>query len=215
MAFTQSESEATTAATDALLGVVCLAAAGVVLTTGTPFTWARALWTWAFTLLAGASLLGAVAHGLQMSAARRAALWQPLYLSLGLAVALVAVGAVHDWRGVAAARSLLPWALGAAALFLVAASAAGGAFVIFIVYEAAALVTALVIHGLLVVRGTPPGAPALALGVAISLAAAGVQVSGARVRLVWQFDHNGLFHLAQIPGVVALALGVRANLLGT
>lgn len=214
MAFTQSESEATTAVTDALLGVVCLAAAVVAMTTATSATWARALWTAAFTLLACGSLLGAVAHGVRMSDARRAALWQPLYLSLGLAVALVAVGAVHDWRGVGAARTVLPWALGAAALFLGAALLAGGRFVIFIAYEAVALLTALAIYLLLTVRGSTPGAAAMALGVAVSLAAAAVQVSRVRVRLVWQFDHNGLFHLTQMAGIVALALGVRANLLG-
>lgn len=214
MVLTESETEATTAATDALLGLVCLAAAAVVSSTATTATWSRALWTGAFVLLGCGSWLGALAHGLQMREARRTALWVPLYLTLGLAVALVGVGAVHDWRGEAAARLVLPWAVTAAALFLGATFAAGGKFVIFIAYEAVVLIAAFVIHGGLAVRGTPSGAPLLALGLALSLAAAVVQTTGWRMRVVWLFDHNGLFHLVQTPAMVALAAGVHANLLG-
>lgn len=214
MVFTPSETEATTAATDALLGLVCLAAAAVVWSTATTATWSRALWTSAFVLLGCGSLLGAVAHGLQLPDARRAALWVPLYLSLGLAVALVGVGAVHDWRGVASAARVLPWALAAGALFLGATYAAGGKFVFFIAYEAVVLVGACVIYGGLAMRGAPAGAAALAFGLALSLAAAVVQMTAWRLRVVWLFDHNGLFHLLQTPAMVALAAGVRANLLG-
>jgi hypothetical protein len=52
----------------------------------------------------------------------------------------------------------------------------------------------------------------MAAGVALSLAAAAVQVSPLSLRLGVRFDHNGLFHLIQIAGVVLLAAGVRQSL---
>ena len=54
----------------------------------------------------------------------------------------------------------------------------------------------------------------MAAGVLVTLIAAGVQASGAvSVTLIWQFDHNGLFHLIQMVGVVLLVAGLRAALL--
>ena len=48
-------------------------------------------------------VFGAVAHGLALTDAARSALWHPLHLALGLAVALFFVGGVYDLRGTAAA----------------------------------------------------------------------------------------------------------------
>jgi hypothetical protein len=84
--------ELTTAATDAALGALCLwivwwlsdARAG----------WAQAIWMAVFALMAVASILGAVAHGLELSDRARWRLWQPLYLSLGLMIALLVVAVV-------------------------------------------------------------------------------------------------------------------------
>lgn len=60
----------------------------------------------------------------------------------------------------------------------------------------------------------------VALGAAMALFVVGavndwrgagvVQASGVGpVRLVWTFDHNGLFHLVQLAGLTLLALGLR------
>ena len=207
--FNRSETELTTAATDALLGPVCLAAAFQLVATPTPAAWKRGLWVGVFGLLSCGSWLGALAHGLEWSDATRAALWRPLYLSLGLAVALMFVGAVHDWWGEAASRQLLPWALGAGVLFFALTQILGGAFVLFLVYEGAATGVALD-H----LRGTRhhrwmPGAGAIAAGIALSLLAAAVQASDLGVRVIVRFDHNALFHVVQIASVIVLASGLR------
>ena len=52
-------------------------------------------------------MLGVVTHGLVLPDATRDLLWQPLYLSLGVTMALFVVGAVRDWRGDAAGRRML------------------------------------------------------------------------------------------------------------
>jgi hypothetical protein len=107
--FNSSITELTTAATDAAIALV---AAGCVLALNRH----RArdprrvqIWTWVFGLLVLASVLGALAHGLDLSATVRAWLWQPLYLTLGLIVAMFVVAALYDFRGEQAARrALLP-----------------------------------------------------------------------------------------------------------
>jgi hypothetical protein len=210
--FAQSETELTTAATDALLGVFCLALALQLASTPVQNFWKRNVWIAVLGLMSCGSLLGAITHGLALSEGTRTAIWKPLYLSLGLAVALLVVAAAYDWWGEATARRLLPWALGAGFAFFAATQLLGGAFLLFIVYEAAATLTALAIYGLLAAGGRLPGATAIALGIAISLIAAAVQVSSLSLRLVVRFDHNGLFHLIQMAGIAAIAVGVRASL---
>jgi hypothetical protein len=56
------------------------------------------------------------------------------------------------------------------------------------------------------------GAGTVAAGITLSIAAAGVQASSLGLTVVVPFDHNGLFHLVQIVGVVVTARGVRAGL---
>jgi hypothetical protein len=214
--FNQSETELTTAVTDALLGAVCLFEAVQLWITPSSAPWKRALWVSVFGLLSCGSWLGAVAHGLQWSDAARAAIWRPLYLSLGLAVAVMLVGAVYDWRGEMTARALLPWALGVGVLFFVATQLLSGAFVLFIVYEGVATCAALAIYATLLVAGGLPGSGAIGIGIALSLLAAAIQASDLSVRVVVRFDHNALFHLVQIAAVIALASGLRTGLrLGT
>ena len=85
--------EHTTAATDAVLALAALAA--IVVIRRTPASFGRSVWVAALAALLLASLLGAVAHGLRLSPALREFLWQPLYLSLGVTMALFVVGAVR------------------------------------------------------------------------------------------------------------------------
>ena len=65
--------------------------------------------------LAGA--LGAFVHGFDLDARTRELLWQPLYLTLGSALAFFSAGAIGDWRGDApgaarATRSCSRWRWG-------------------------------------------------------------------------------------------------------
>jgi hypothetical protein len=46
-------------------------------------------------------------------------------------------------------------------------------------------------------------------GIALSIIAAVIQATGSiGFTLIWEFDHNGVFHLVQMPGIVLLAAGV-------
>jgi len=205
------ETELTTAATDALLGLLCLGLAVWLTLSPVPATWKRHVWVAVLSCMAAGSFLGAVAHGFALRDGTRDMLWKPLYFTLGLAVALVVVGAVYDWWGEATARWLLPWALLAAVGFFAASQLLGGAFAIFIAYEAAATLTALAIYGALASRGAP-GASAVAAGLVLSLVAAAVQVSRLSLQVLVRLDHNGLFHLVQMIAVIVMSIGVRRGL---
>ena len=201
--------ERTTAATDALMALAA-AAVILVLRRTTPPSFGRAVWQAAFAALALASVLGAVAHGLELPPPTRELLWQPLYLALGVTMALFVVGAVRDWRGEAAGRRVLVPMLGLAVAFYGITRLTNGSFLAFVVYEAAALIFSLGVYLRLAARPARAGAAPMAAALAVSLAAGVVQASGVGpVRIVWDFDHNGVFHLVQLVGVALLLTGLR------
>jgi hypothetical protein len=207
-----SATELTTAATDAVLGLLCLVVLVRLVAIRVIATWKRALWCWVFGLLALSSVLGAAAHGLELSGATLGPLWWILYLSLGVTVALFVVGGIHDWRGERAARVALPWAIGVGAGFAALTQLLGGAFVIFVVYEAAAMVAALAMYAFLSTTRRLAGAGMITVGIGLSIVAAAVQASALAVRVIVPFDHNGLFHLVQLGATAALANGLRRGL---
>jgi len=88
-----------------------------------------------------------------------------------------------------------------------------GAFLVFVVYEAVAMLAALGIYVTLAGRRRLPGAELMALAILLNIVAAGIQASESiRFALVWPFDHNGLFHIVQMIAVVVLMLGLRQSL---
>ena len=209
-----SATERTTAATDAVLAI---AAAGSLwlLRRATPPSFGRGVWQAALASTAVASVLGAVAHGLRLPAATRELLWQPLYLALGITMALFVVGAVRDWRSEAAARRALGPMLAVALVFYVITRLTRGSFLAFVIYEAAALVFSLAVY-LGLAGQSRAGAALMAAALAVSLAAGAVQAADLGVvRLVWDFDHNGVFHLVQLVGLGLLVAGLRLRLAAT
>jgi hypothetical protein len=208
----EAGTERTTAATDLVLALVAWSGRRY-LRRRTPASERRRAWLTALGCFGLAAALGAVTHGMVMPEGLRDVLWQPLYLLLGAAVALFVVGAVGDWRGSAAARRVQPAMLAAAVLFYLGTLLAGGEFLVFVVFEVAALGFATVLYLWLAVARRVRGAGIVAAALALSLAAGAVQASPAlSARLVWEFDHNGLYHLIQLVGLLLLVLGLRATL---
>lgn len=214
MVIVSSPTEQITALTDLVLFVLTLALA---LGVG---RWRRAgnrdkaaIWMWVAGLLALASLLGAIAHGLEMSAQTRELVWQPLNLCLGLALGMFMAGAILDLAGRVAARKAIPILLGAGILFYVVTRLIPGTFMTFIAYEAVALLVSLGVYGWLAANRALPGAGWMVAGVFVTIVAAVVQATGtAGTAIVGSFDNNGVFHLIQMVGIVLIALGLRQGL---
>jgi hypothetical protein len=207
-----SPTEQTTAATDALITLVAIGCVARLRERRQRNRWKVDLWSAGFGLMALSGALGAAAHGFQMSKTTNDRIWMPLNLSLGLTVALFVVGAVYDAWGEAAARRLLLPMLVIGVAFFGVTRMVPGSFTVFIVYEAVALLFALAVYGRLALGGQLSGAQLMAAGILISIIAAAVQASPLSLRLIWEFDHNGLFHLIQLMGLPVIAAGLRAAL---
>jgi len=205
---TESPIELTTGATDAMLAIESIVIMLGLRRTAPAGHFRTSLWCWVFGLLALSAFLGAIVHGLILPKSTRAALWLPLYLSLGVLIALFMVGAIYDWRGPQAATRLIPWSLGMGAAFFGMAGFLGGAFVAFVVYEAMVMVGALAIYLFLAATRRLKGAGVVAAGILLNLVAAGLQASDVSVRILFQFDHNGVFHLVQMIATATLVLGL-------
>ena len=184
---------------------------------GQPDPWKAGLWAWAFGLLALAATLGTVAHGFKMSEATNLLFWQPLNLALGLVIALFVVGVIYDIWGLAAAQSALPIMLVVGVAFFGVTLLFPGIFLVFIFYEAVAMLFALGAYSWLTTTGRLPGAGWMAAGVLVTIIAAAVQATwdgkAQPLTFIWQFDQNGLYHIIQIVGVALLLAGLRAALL--
>lgn len=208
--------ERTTAATDLVMAVVATACAVYLCRVGRPDVYRRNLWAWVLGLLAASAAIGAVAHGFKMSAELNNLLWQPLNLLLGLTVALFAVGAVYDMSGRRVAQRVLPVMITVGVLFygvtaVLPDSMFPDKFLVFVIYETLVMLFALGTYCTLAIRGRLNGASLIAAGILITIAAAAVQATGTlNFTIVWEFDHNGIFHLMQMPGVLVLAAGLRA-----
>ena len=94
-----SPTERTTAATDALLALLCLGGVLYLRRFRAQDAWKVRIWSAAFALLGAAAPLGALAHGLALADEVKPWLWGPLYLCLGLAVALFGNGCRPRRRG--------------------------------------------------------------------------------------------------------------------
>ena len=181
--------EQTTAATDALVAIIAAAFAVMLSKEGARSDRTKGrIWSATFGLLAVAAALGAIAHGFQMSGRTNELLWMPLNLALGVTVALFVVGAVYDLRSFSLPSLLVPILLAVGTAFFVVTVLIPGSFLVFVVYEAIAMLFALVVYVVLAARQTLSGAA------------------------IWEFDHNGAFHLIQMVGLVFLLIGLRTDL---
>jgi hypothetical protein len=160
-----------------------------------------------------ASLLGAIVHGLDLSPRTQAWLWRPLYLLLGLVVAMFVIGAIFDFKGQRTASAWLVPMLVIACVFFALTQVGSGGFSIFIAYEAAAMLAALGMYLTLSIRGALAGAGTIAAGITLNMAAAAIQAADTiSVTIVVPFDHNGVFHLVQIAALLVLAFGLTRSM---
>ena len=144
MEFIDIPTEQITAVTDAILAVMAIAVAVYLHRIGQKNRWKTTLWVWACGLLALSAILGTIVHGFKMSKAFQTFLWHPLYLSLGLLVALFIVAVVYDIWGEAIARQVLPIMVVIGVGFFGITLVWPNSFLVFIIYEAVVMLFALV-----------------------------------------------------------------------
>jgi hypothetical protein len=215
MKYIKNPTEQSTAITDILLALVAFG--GILILsrniTNSNESWKIIIWSSAFGLIGLAAALGAVAHGLVISRTVHDRIWQLLNVLLALAVSLFVAGVVYDLWGLAVCFKVLPVMLAAGLGFFGATLLYPGIFFIFIVYEGLALIFALSAYIYLAVRGEPAGAAFMAAGILISTLAAGIQAKKSiSLIVIWQFDHNGIYHIVQVVGLLLLIYGIRVSM---
>ncbi len=212
MQLNDSPTERSTAATDLLLSLAAVFGLGFLQSSQPGGSWRIELWSWPFGLIAGAAALGALYHGLILPQTLRAQIWQALTFLLGMALALFGVGLTHDLLGFEAGRCSLPLWLAAGAALYLAGRRFSGMFLVFIVFEGVVLAAALIGYTWLAVSGALNGAGWVAAGVWVSVLAAAAQTfKRLRLKWIWEFDHNGIFHLVQTAGLVLLSKGIAGG----
>ncbi len=205
--------ELVTAATNLPLVIVSLAAVIRLWQLRQAQALRAALWIGMFGSLAIASGLGIFAHGLALDAMARKLIWQPINAALALTVACFVAGAVLDRWGPGMAGRALPVLLLLSAAFFGYATFWSDSFLPFILYEGTAMLFCLTVYLTLAFQHRLAGAGWMAAGVGITILAAGLQAMPAvRLRLGVTFDHNGVFHLVQLAGLLCLLTGVRSGL---
>jgi hypothetical protein len=209
--FIDIPTEQTTSVTDVLMAAL---AAGIGLyLMPLAQTFRGMLWLWVLALVAASSVLGAAAHGFQMAEKTRRMVWHPINLILGLTIALFAAGVTLDLWGESLARTLLPIYLVIGGIFFLVTVFVPGTFLIFIIYEAIAMLFALAGYSWLALGGTLPGAGWMAFGVLVMIVAAAIQATKkARFTYIWQFDHNSVFHFVQMAGIILLGIGLAQGM---
>jgi hypothetical protein len=213
LAFNPVITELTTAATDVLIALVALSCAAALNRHRTANPWRTLIWTWVFGLLVFASALGALAHGLELDLTLRAWLWRPLFMSLGLVVALFVVAAISDFIGEKAARVAVLPLLVLAIGFFVITQLSTGSFMVFVAYEALAMLAALGMYLSLALKRQLAGAGIIAAGILLNIAAVAVQaVDSIAITIIVPFDHNGVFHLVQVAALIVLTAGLARSM---
>lgn len=214
LSLNSSPTELTTAATDALLAICALWAMATVIRLRSPEEWKARTWATVFGLLAVGAALGACVHGFVWAAATQSKLWPPIYLSLGLTVALFMAGAIYDVRGYSTSRKSLPVLIIVALAFFAVTQVGKGNFLWFVAYELVAMLISLGIYGLLTWQRRVPGAWLMLLGVTLTIVASAIQ---ATKTLGWggpiPVNSDGIFHLVQIVAIVVLVGGLRRGLI--
>lgn len=213
MEFIDIPTEQTTAFTDIILALMAASAAVYLHRIGQINRFKTNIWIWVFGLLALAAILGSIAHGFSMSGTLQTSLWHLINLSLGLLVALFGVAVAYDIWGKTIARRVLPMMMLIGVGFFGITLVWPDDFQVFIYYEAVVMVFALGGYTWLAYRGHLEGAWLMVAGVLVSIIAASVQSGNALLfTFIWIFDHNGIYHVIQMVGLVFLVTGLAKAL---
>ena len=207
--------ERTTALTDLIMGILVL---GVIIflqrQRRSSNSTKLSIWLAAFVFLGIASFVGTIAHGFEMSPDLNYWLWQPLNLALGLAIAMFVVAVSYDIWGGSVYRRVFWIMIVVALVFYAITVIIPGTFMTFVGYEALAMLFALVGYIFLAIKKRLDGAWWMVTGILITIIAAAIQAVGKSGLIIfWGLDHNGVFHVVQMLGVLALTAGLQKSFL--
>ncbi len=194
MIFTHNPFEQTTAITDIFLGLTSLYVSKNLKN--------KKYWNTAFLLIAIASFIGAYIHGLEIYNEYDKFFWFPLLVCIFYAIALFWIATLKKFIK-KYPKFLTEIIFILAGLFCFSSFFIKKFFLFFILYE---LGSFLILSFLYFIKKNY----IIAFGMVISIVAGIIQtIKPLKFNFIWKFDHNGIFHLVQIIGILVLFYGLK------
>eukprot|EP00823_Brevimastigomonas_motovehiculus_P000408 TRINITY_DN10501_c0_g1_i1.p1 TRINITY_DN10501_c0_g1~~TRINITY_DN10501_c0_g1_i1.p1 ORF type:complete len:230 (-),score=27.32 TRINITY_DN10501_c0_g1_i1:123-812(-) len=212
---TSSPTELSTAFTDLVLSAFCMVFAFKIWPSSSAcMNSAYRNYVWSigvFGNLGVVSFLGWIAHGFKMSKSTNDLIWIPMNFFLGQMVGLFVVGFIYDLWGFESAV-ISHWVLFFIGLcFFIYQHTHPESFLPFVIYLLHGMLLSFVGYVYLWVQGMhATRAYYMSFGVFTTIIASAVQAllkGRCRFTIIHTFDHNGLFHMIQMAGVVLLGFG--------
>ena len=213
MGFIEIQAEQTTAATDLVLFILCIALAVIISRRGHSKDEGRSrYWTILFLILGFSAGIGAVAHGIDMPTWLNDLVWLPLNLGLGLTISFFLLIVILELWGADKAKKFLPLLIGVGVGFFIFTALVPGVFLLFIIYEGLAMLFALCAFIYLARKSEGKHYWIISAGVFLTMIAAVIQaIEPLSLTLIWEFDHNGLFHIVQMLALILLVIGIKVQ----
>jgi hypothetical protein len=199
--------EPTTAITDFILGLEALVLAVLLIMTRAAFP-SLPYWIATIILLGVAALLGGFAHGLAYRP-----LFTLIYATLSALIVTFLIATLIDGFGPEFAGRLRWPVIGLAILFLLIAWRFPRHIQAYAIVEGLIMVVAFAVYLWLALTHALSGAGYIAAGIGITLIAAMLFMTKVNFTFIWTFNHNDVYHLVQMVGVLLFFLGlfVRAS----
>ena len=204
--FIESATERTTAATDLILAFEFLLFA-IFFVTSASDNKRAASWSISFLLLAGAFLIGAVAHGIQMSEKTNMLLWLLLAGCSAFGLAHLVSASVGEWKRAWYKKSVIGMSL--AAIIFVGTTVKLSSFTIYVVFILITMALVSLLNAMCFEKSGNKKHLLIISGAVITAIASLVQlIKSIHFTIIWEFDYNGAFHLIQMLAGSFLGLGI-------
>ena len=209
--------ESTTATTDAMLALCAIFVLVKIRALKSAPPAKISLWSWFLFLLALASGYGAFLHGIVLGDELLGKLWVGLFFILGMMISVLFVAILYEWKGSIIIKPALAIMLPLGGLCFLAILGLSyflkNSFIGFIAYSSVLLVLALVILSALTVFRRDMSLAAMATGVALIIAGSCIQALGSHhFTVIWEFDHNSIYHLLAIAAVYFFYRSLNRNI---
>jgi hypothetical protein len=204
--FVKSATERTTAATDLILAVEFLLFAIFFIKSASDNK--RAItWSIPFLLLAGAFLIGAVAHGFQMPEKTKMQLWLLLAVCSAFGLAHIVSASVGEWKPVWYKKSVISMSL--AAIIFIGVTIKLSSFTVYVVFILITMALVSWLNAICFEKSGNKKHLLIIFGAVITATGSLVQlIKSIHFIVIWEFDYNGAFHLIQMLAGIFLGLGI-------
>ncbi len=202
--------ERTTAVTDLILAVEFLLFA-IFFFKSAANNKRAAAWSIPFLLLAGAFLIGAIAHGFQMPEKTNKLLWLLLAISSAFGLAHLVSASAGEWNPAWYVKSVIGMSL--AAIIFIGITVKFSSFTVYVAFIVITMAIVSLLNSMCLRKSGNKKHLLITIGAVLTVVASLVQlIKSIHFTIIWEFDYNGAFHLIQMLAGIFLGLGINGLL---